>query len=89
MIIEKKYDVTCVKILKNAHKYLKTFPILFFQKFYATNFFGKIGDRSLTVRGGVKRMWGVQIFEGKWEEVGRKLQVEQGGHINYIHTIYV
>ena len=37
--------------------------------------------------GGDKRMGCLQIFEGKWGEVARKLQVEGGrGHINYIHT---
>ena len=36
--------------------------------------------------GGDKRMRGLQIFEGKWGEVARKLQVEVGNHINYIHT---
>ena len=36
--------------------------------------------------GGDKRMGGLQIFEGKWGEVAKKLQVEVGGHINYIHT---
>ena len=35
--------------------------------------------------GGDKRMGGLQIFEGKWGEVAKKLQVEVGV-MNYIHT---